>query len=126
MSYLLGLYNAFCFVLIPGNAEEVRARAQEVLMKLHDDNERAFAKFVRDMTVNRGLSEIVDMYHSLLGFCQNSTSLLSPTTQMKRISTSTAASNQDSASARTGPCNTILASIDARFHFLLCSRANSI
>ena len=85
-----------------GNADVVRARAQDILMKLHDDNEKVFAKFVRDMTVNRGLSEIVDLYHSLLGFCQNSTSLLSPTTQMKRTSTSTAASSQDSASARTG------------------------
>ena len=92
----------FWSALIAGNADEVRARAQDILMKLHDDNEKVFAKFVRDMTVNRGLSEIVDLYHSLLGFCQNSTSLLSPTTQMKRTSTSTAASSQDSASARTG------------------------
>lgn len=88
--------------MFAGNADVVRARAQDILMKLHDDNEKVFAKFVRDMTVNRGLSEIVDLYHSLLGFCQNSTSLLSPTTQMKRTSTSTAASSQDSASARTG------------------------
>ncbi|XP_014469276.1 PREDICTED: protein unc-80 homolog isoform X4 [Dinoponera quadriceps] len=66
-------------------ADICRSQGQTILTKLHRASSRQFSKFLRTMMREQPLIEILDFFHSYVGYCVDPSSLLSPLNQ-KRIS----------------------------------------
>lgn len=62
-------------------AESVRRQAHACLLRLHRADESQFRRFLRELVRERSLAEVVDIYHALMGFCAETGSLLSPTSE---------------------------------------------
>ncbi|XP_077556955.1 unc80, NALCN channel complex subunit isoform X2 [Haemaphysalis longicornis] len=90
-------------------AESVRRQAHACLLRLHRADESQFRRFLRELVRERSLAEVVDIYHALMGFCAETGSLLSPTTQ-KRTSTT---SSQDG-SVHSGYANNFGAGVSGK------------
>ncbi|EFN85740.1 Uncharacterized protein KIAA1843 [Harpegnathos saltator] len=68
-------------------ADICRSQGQTILTKLHRASSRHFSKFLRKMMREQPLVEILDFFHSYVGYCVDPSSLLSPLNQ-KRVSSS--------------------------------------
>lgn len=60
------------------HADFCRSQAQAILNKLHKASSKQFSKFLRSMMRNQPITEILDFFHSFVGFCVDPSSLLSP------------------------------------------------
>uniref|UniRef100_T1IVG6 Uncharacterized protein n=1 Tax=Strigamia maritima TaxID=126957 RepID=T1IVG6_STRMM len=59
-------------------ADFLRSQAQNTLNRLFKIDESQFRRFLREMVTRRPLSDIMDFFHSFVGFCVDPVSLLSP------------------------------------------------
>ncbi|KAG8197196.1 hypothetical protein JTE90_011351 [Oedothorax gibbosus] len=69
------------------NAELLRMQILNAFNQLYEADKQQFRVFLRDTVNHRPLQEVVDFFHSFVGFCMESGSPVSPLTQ-KRASTS--------------------------------------
>ncbi|XP_032667265.1 protein unc-80 homolog isoform X5 [Odontomachus brunneus] len=66
-------------------ADICRSQGQTILTKLHRASSRQFSRFLKTMMREQPLAEILDFFHSYVGYCVDPSSLLSPLNQ-KRVS----------------------------------------
>jgi hypothetical protein len=59
-------------------SDAVRSHAQSLLLRLCQKFNAHFAKFFQNFVVQQNLSYIMEFFHALCSFCQDSTGLLSP------------------------------------------------
>lgn len=59
-------------------ADICRSQGQTILTKLHRASSRQFSRFLKTMMREQPLAEILDFFHSYVGYCVDPSSLLSP------------------------------------------------
>lgn len=59
-------------------SDSVRSHAQNLLLRLCQKFNDHFAKFFQTFVEKQNLSTVMEFFHALCGFCQDSTGLLSP------------------------------------------------
>ncbi|KAL0270475.1 UNVERIFIED_CONTAM: hypothetical protein PYX00_007876 [Menopon gallinae] len=69
-------------------ADFLRSQGQTILSKLQRSNPKQFARFLRNFVRNQTLAEILEFFHSYVGFCVDPSSLLSPLNQKRSSSKS--------------------------------------
>lgn len=63
-------------------AEFLRTQCQNILAKLNRASGKQFKDFLRDYVKFQTLSDILDVFHSYLGYCVDPSSLLSPLSKL--------------------------------------------
>ncbi|KAG8225921.1 hypothetical protein J437_LFUL005957 [Ladona fulva] len=64
-------------------ADFLRSQGQTILAKLHRASQKQFSRFLRDLVNRNSLSEVMEFFHSYVGFCVDPSSLLSPLNQKR-------------------------------------------
>lgn len=59
-------------------ADLCRSQAQSILTRLHKASPKQFAKLLRVLIRELPINELLDLFHSYVGFCLEPSSLLSP------------------------------------------------
>jgi hypothetical protein len=59
-------------------ADFCRSQIQTIFNKLHKFNSKQFSKFLRNMVKDNPIIDIIEFFHSYVGFCVDPSSLLSP------------------------------------------------
>ncbi|XP_046670285.1 uncharacterized protein LOC124360589 isoform X5 [Homalodisca vitripennis] len=66
----------------------LRSQGQSILSKLHRANAKQFGRYLRHMVNVDSIPDILDFFHSYVGFCVDPSSLLSPLNQKRSCSKS--------------------------------------
>ncbi|XP_031777864.1 protein unc-80 homolog isoform X3 [Nasonia vitripennis] len=69
-------------------ADFCRSQIQTIFSKLHKASSKQFSSFLRLMARERPITDVVEFFHSYLGFCVDPSSLLSPLNQKRGSSKS--------------------------------------
>ncbi|XP_043466068.1 protein unc-80 homolog isoform X3 [Leptopilina heterotoma] len=69
-------------------ADLCRSQAQSILTRLHKASPKQFAKLLRILIREMPINELLDLFHSYVGFCLEPSSLLSPLNQKRGSSKS--------------------------------------
>ncbi|CAH1139308.1 unnamed protein product [Phyllotreta striolata] len=64
-------------------AEFMRTQSQNILVKLNRASPKQFKSFLKDYVKYEPLSDVMDLFHSYLGYCIDPSSLLSPLNQKR-------------------------------------------
>ncbi|XP_034937651.1 protein unc-80 homolog isoform X5 [Chelonus insularis] len=75
-------------------ADFCRTQASTILSKLYRTDSQQFSKTLRAMIRNQPIADILELFHSYVGFCVEPTSLLSPLNQKRSASKSPDTTNQ--------------------------------
>ena len=59
-------------------ADFCRSQIQTILSKLYKASSKQFSSFLRRLVRDKSISDVIDFFHSYVGFCVDPTSLLSP------------------------------------------------
>ena len=63
-------------------ADFCRSQAQSILTRLHKASPKLFSKLLRILIRDLSIHEILDFFHSYVGFCIEPSSLLSPLSKL--------------------------------------------
>ncbi|XP_074114400.1 unc80, NALCN channel complex subunit isoform X13 [Cotesia typhae] len=77
-------------------ADFCRSQVPNLLSKLFQSSSRQFSRTLRLMVRNQPISEILELFHSYVGFCVEPSSLLSPLNQKRNVNKSPENANQTS------------------------------
>ncbi|XP_071051603.1 protein unc-80 homolog isoform X3 [Onthophagus taurus] len=70
-------------------AEFLRTQCQNILTKLNRASTKQFGRYLRDYVKSQPIPELLDLFHSYVGYCIDPSSLLSPLNQKRGSSKST-------------------------------------
>ncbi|XP_044582754.1 protein unc-80 homolog isoform X6 [Cotesia glomerata] len=94
-------------------ADFCRSQVSNLLSKLFQSSSRQFSRTLRLMVRNQPISEILELFHSYVGFCVEPSSLLSPLNQKRNVNKSPETANQTSYATNFGLGTGILSNANA-------------
>lgn len=59
-------------------ADFCRSQIQTIFSKLHKASSKQFSNFLRNIARDRPITDVIEFFHSYVGFCVDPSSLLSP------------------------------------------------
>lgn len=63
-------------------ADFCRSQIQTIFNKLHKASSKQFSSFLRDIVKVRRITNVIEFFHSYIGFCMDQSSLLSPLSKL--------------------------------------------
>ncbi|KAL1123884.1 hypothetical protein AAG570_001654, partial [Ranatra chinensis] len=99
-------------------ADFLRSQIQTLLSRIHRSSPKQFAKFFKNLIATNSIADILEIFHSYVGFCVDPSSLLSPLNQKRSCNKSPDAVSQAGFGTFTSSANTSTITVEG--HIISC------